>query len=606
MSRSLLLLAPRLALASLVVPTAAVAQDFDADGAPDVSDVFPCDAARAAVSFYPAAGASALLVYEDQWPSATDLDFNDVAVRVHHRIEHGAVGDTVELATTFDPVALGGEYSNGLALRLPVTRSAVTSVARRVGGGPWTALSLAMDTEATFVVSQDLRELFGDRSGPINALVGPHTPGARLEVRVTFASGTQLATSEAPFDAFVFRTGDFSHQIHFPRFAGTAAFDASLFGTVEDGSRPGRWFVNVTGIPAALNLATTTYYPREGVDIAGLFPAIVDFGASGGAVNQDFYTSQIVAAAGIAIVAPPVTAPAPDTSCIGAISASTSASVFAADPTLSQSQTVTLTNDGGAPVDITDFAITGAYSDRYAVSGCDATLVGGATCDLTITFTPGPLDGLAGQDASLAIAHTGANASVTIALSGSSAYTPAVPSGPSGATPPSISGDLVSWGSSASYGGFTVGRRYFGEGRFVVSFTGSAWSLSQLEYNFQTPTPGTYYGVSFRTGRVVRGGSDIVNGAGNGATFSRPQLANNDRILVAMDATTRDVAWYHCTATTCAPSPFHAVTNLVPSNRPLRVYSYKTGSGGPAVRVETTNIVGLPAALTGWHNGTPE
>jgi hypothetical protein len=117
----------------LVLPAAAFAQDADGDGVANAADAYPCDATRASVSYFPGSAASALLTFEDQWPDATDLDFNDVVVRVHYRLERDPAGNVVRLAAVFDPVALGGVLSNGLGLVLPTTASGVAR--RRVGGG---------------------------------------------------------------------------------------------------------------------------------------------------------------------------------------------------------------------------------------------------------------------------------------------------------------------------------------------------------------------------------------------------------------------------------------------------------------------------------------
>jgi hypothetical protein len=69
-------------------------QDSDSDGVLDSADPFPCDSSRAAVSWFPGETTSALLTYEDQWPDATDADFNDVALRAHYRVERNAAGAT--------------------------------------------------------------------------------------------------------------------------------------------------------------------------------------------------------------------------------------------------------------------------------------------------------------------------------------------------------------------------------------------------------------------------------------------------------------------------------------------------------------------------------
>ena len=305
---------------SLGLPATAAAQDSDGDGVADAADAFPCDASRASVTYFPGSTTSALLAFEDQWPGSTDLDFNDVVVRAHYRLERNAAGNVVRIAAVFDPVAVGGILSNGLALQLPTSRNGVTA-RRRLGGGAWQSLALESDASATMVLSANLRELYGTPSGRINSETGvTRVEGQRLELEVTFSTPAALSVAAAPFDVFIFRSGNFGHQIHFPQYVGTAAMNTALFGSDHDASTATRRFVHLSGVPAALNLMTTTRYPHEGVMVSALFPDIIGFATSGGQANQSFYTSNVVAAQGHAVSAPALPGlPAPDTSCIAQI-----------------------------------------------------------------------------------------------------------------------------------------------------------------------------------------------------------------------------------------------------------------------------------------------
>jgi LruC domain-containing protein len=318
MNRRLAATITGLAAASLLFsPGVSRAQDADVDGVPDASDAFPCDAARASLTFFPGQVTSALLTFEDQWPGHTDLDYNDVALRVHHRLERNAAGNVVSLVSVFDPVALGGDLSNGLGLRLPVPSSGVTA-RRRIGGGAWQTVTLEADDQATMFLSANLRELYAGASGRINSRSSEaRQSGQRLELEVIFGTAAAISQAEAPFDVFIFRSDDTGHQIHLPQYSGTLAMRATLFNSGQDGSTATRRFVHISGVPAVLNLMTSTRYPLEGVGISGLFPDIVGFATSGGANNASFYIDNVVGAQGHDVAADAIPAmPAASTACV--------------------------------------------------------------------------------------------------------------------------------------------------------------------------------------------------------------------------------------------------------------------------------------------------
>ncbi len=312
------------ALALILVPSLAHAQDSDGDGVPNGSDAFPCDASASAVAFAPAEGARAQVLFEDQWPSQGDLDFNDVVVAYHYRFALDAQARVRAIHARFDVRAVGGGFSNGLGLHLPVSRDGVT-VTRAVGGGAATPLAISgADAQLTVPLSPNLRELFGNAAFQINSL-GDETSvaGDRLEIEIRFAQPVSLSIGAAPFDLFIFRAEDPRHEIHLPAFRGTAAMNTALFGSGDDGTTAERAFVDTRGLPFALVVPELTTYPREATDIAQLFPNILAFAASGGASARDFYATGVSLAAayldasGQRGVVLPAIATGADRSCIG-------------------------------------------------------------------------------------------------------------------------------------------------------------------------------------------------------------------------------------------------------------------------------------------------
>jgi isoamylase len=285
----------------------ALAQDGDLDGVPDALDAFACDPSAAGAAFAPADGSHGMLQFEDQWPSYGDNDFNDVVLTYSYALRTDAQGRAVGLQATFNVLALGGDFTHGLGLHLPVPAAAVRKVERRAGGLSQALTPSTADAELVVEVSSNLRELFGFAAGPINSVVGqPTLPKATVEVWVDFVLPVPLFAAAAPYDVFIFRVEDPGHEVHRPEFMGTARMNAALFNTANDASDGVRNFVDDTGLPYALLLPQPTDYPKEGTPISSLFPDVVTFAASGGTQKADFYVSTVVASAAYA----PAEAPA--------------------------------------------------------------------------------------------------------------------------------------------------------------------------------------------------------------------------------------------------------------------------------------------------------
>jgi LruC domain-containing protein len=408
-----------LALSALAAE--ARAQDSDGDTVADAADAFPCDPERASVSFYPSGSAASLLSFEDQWPLTTDVDYNDVVLRVHYRIERHANGNVKTLLAMFDPVALGGDLRSGLGLQLPFLRAGnPVTIARRVGGGAWSPLTAeTTDSRLTVVLSSDLRELYtGSTSSGVPERInvaGAELSGARLEVEVTFTAAAPLTSAFpfavdgaggaldrdaalAPFDVFIFRAGTAHptrHEVHFPPFSGTASMDVSLFGRPHDGSNrnaDGRWFLHVSGTPAALNLQTATAYPAEGIDIAAVFPGIIDFAQSRGASFRSFYLNPATAPATAAqrrsftAQALPTRAERCGSSLAAGSGTLTVPAISGASP--GACAALSVTNQSGVPLSLS-LSIVGANASNFeacvpASGACGGSLAHGASCSLGV------------------------------------------------------------------------------------------------------------------------------------------------------------------------------------------------------------------------------
>ncbi len=293
------------------------------DGVLDAQDGLPCDASVSALIFTPGENVQGTLLFEDMWPRKGDRDFNDVVLNYNYVHKADSTG-VVSIYATFDVLALGALFDNSLNLHLPVATSAVQQVRRRINGGAWQTLSPSMaDTELTITVEPFLRGLFGGVADQINTLASvAQLPTVRIEVEISLTQPTAFDTTQSPYDVFIARADDPSHQIHRTMYAGTNSMNAALFNTVHDGSTPSRRFVDTVGVPFVLEVPQYTEYPAEGVAISALFPDITNFGYWGGTLFQDFYVTPVAVAAyadmnGYGVPPPVAIAPAViDESCL--------------------------------------------------------------------------------------------------------------------------------------------------------------------------------------------------------------------------------------------------------------------------------------------------
>ncbi|MEQ9499241.1 MAG: LruC domain-containing protein [Deltaproteobacteria bacterium] len=286
-------------LASFAFAAPAFAFDADADGTKDAADAYPCEANAVGAGFYPAQGDHGLMMFEDLWPTNGDLDFNDAVIAYNYIYKFDAAGDVIQIRATFNIQALGAELRSGLGLSLPIPRSAVGGVRltrwdKHKNEEGSVNLVPTNDTNLTFVISDNMREFFDYYGGGINTSPSePRLHGETIEIWIDMWQPTPFPTSQAPYDLFIFRTDDPTHEIHRPEYSGTTNMNTALFNTGDDGSNATRSYTNIAGLPFALVFPTLVPYPSEGVTIDTLYPNITAWAASGGTTNQDFYTNGV-------------------------------------------------------------------------------------------------------------------------------------------------------------------------------------------------------------------------------------------------------------------------------------------------------------------------
>lgn len=188
-----------------------------------------------------------------------------------------------------------------------------------------------------------------------------------------------------------------------------------------------------------------------------------------------------------------------------------------------ETQTVTLKNAGA-----TDFALTTTTSGDFATTACPATLTAGATCVVTLHFTPSA----SGTRTGLLTVTAGSSSPVYVTLSGQG--TPITSTSPTNPTASPILNGTIDFGEqpvsapatrwfkiSSSFSSLTVASLTAEYGVLIVEDTG--YGYGQPDRNaFKASVTGTcfncYVGVQFlpmQTG--ARAGSLTLNTTGGGA-----------------------------------------------------------------------------------------
>ena len=153
--------------------------------------------------------------------------------------------------------------------------------------------------------------------------------------------------------------------------------------------------------------------------------------------------------------------------------------------TTSAAQTVTVANGGTATLSITGVTVGGANASDFAVTTgtcAGASLSPGATCAVSVTFTPGAAGA---RSASLAFTDNAAGSPHAVALSGTGAAapTPAPTPGPGGVyfADDFESGTLSHWAAPAGTGTVAVETSVVHGGTQAVSLTNAAGQFCVLQ-----------------------------------------------------------------------------------------------------------------------------
>ena len=259
--------------------------DADNDGVPDHSDVFPDDAERASERFFPSEGQSALLAFEDNFPSKGDYDFNDLVVTYSSHEILNAQGALKELVMKFKVKAMGALYHNGFAVQFPFLSSEIQSASLLINGveSGFYPVEAGHQNETVINIINSVNNHI-DTSEPF-----PNTlrdtadkKGDRFELRLIFNdSVTGVAW---PYNPFIFIDQDRGREVHLAGKQPTEFVYPGYFGIYDDVTEIGtdKTYKDLNGMPFAMLLPENWEWPEEFVDITNVYPHFVLWAQSGG------------------------------------------------------------------------------------------------------------------------------------------------------------------------------------------------------------------------------------------------------------------------------------------------------------------------------------
>ena len=267
--------------------------------APTLATAGPVDVVPACQThvYGPASDEHGMILFEDRWPSKGDLDFNDQAVTYNQDLVLDENGEVTEMLATFNVLAVGASLHNGLYLHLPLPANTSVTAVKTDDAGTQTTPKRMLDREIVFELAPDTRALFTGQTGFLNTEAeAPVSATHAFNVHLTFGSPVALDTSLIPYDVFIARSDDFTHQIHLAQYPGTTLMNHRLFGSNDDRSTDAAHFIDQHGLPFALSVPSSVHWPLEKHSIDLGYPDLAGFAASGGLTNKRWYETNIQSA----------------------------------------------------------------------------------------------------------------------------------------------------------------------------------------------------------------------------------------------------------------------------------------------------------------------
>lgn len=289
-------------LSTYLLSSTTTLTDTDGDGVADVYDAYPTDPTRAFNNYYPSAGYGTYL-FEDNWPSNGDYDFNDLVIGYQYNTVTNAANQVVELKANLVVRAAGANYQNGFGIQLDgLSPSLVTGVVGANTKSPTWLSTIANGTEGNqtyanvIVLDNASRVLPTTNGNPIvNTIAStPYVAPDTINVTISFVQN-QISPSSISINPYLIINQNRGKELHMANKKPTSLVNTSYFGADDDKSVPasGVYYVNKSNLPWALDVPATIPYPIEGVSVTKAYLYLANWAQSSGAQNADWFLNNL-------------------------------------------------------------------------------------------------------------------------------------------------------------------------------------------------------------------------------------------------------------------------------------------------------------------------
>lgn len=275
-------------------------QDTDSDGVADENDSYPDDPSKAFDRFTPGENVFGSLAFEDLWPEAGDYDVNDLVLDYNFQEVQNVAQEVVQLNATFKIRAMGALYENGFGFSLRNVHA--NKVANVTGQKIIENDEIVLQAngievgveEAAILVFDNAFRIWEGSNTQTNTVPGKDYVQP-YEFALTIIFTEPIASSDlgyAPFNPFIFRSGDRGLEVHLKNQPPTSKAHQELFGTGDDASLGDSYYHSSNYLPWAFHLPIRFDYPKETESISNTFSFFDTWAETNGVEGKDWYINQ--------------------------------------------------------------------------------------------------------------------------------------------------------------------------------------------------------------------------------------------------------------------------------------------------------------------------